>query len=218
MPLSNPEHISAVLHFAQALQPRAILDVGIGTGSYGLLLRQSLDIGCGRIAPADWQVQIDGVEVFEGYRNPVWNYAYSRVLMGDVRTLLPGLGTYDLVLCNDVLEHFPRDEARALVRSLLAQGRVLVATTPNREFPQGAWGGNEAETHHALLGAVDFTGLVAQVVTGVTTCYVCTRHREMIYPLLLAADRCPRIATARSMHPLVRLRRKWREWRLGRTP
>src|SRR4051794_1109603 len=113
MPVSNPEHIPAVLHFVQACQPRSILDVGIGTGSYGLLLRQGLDIGYGRMQPAEWQVQIDGVEIFEGYRNPVWGYAYSRVVMGDVRQLLPGLGAYDLILCNDVLEHFPREESRA---------------------------------------------------------------------------------------------------------
>jgi hypothetical protein len=68
-----------VLHFAQACQPRSVLDVGIGTGSYGLLLRQSLDIGHGRILPEEWRVQIDGVEIFEGHHNPVWDHAYSRV-------------------------------------------------------------------------------------------------------------------------------------------
>jgi SAM-dependent methyltransferase len=216
MPLSNPEHVPVVLHFAQAVRPRTVLDVGIGTGSYGLLLRQSLDIGFGRVQPDSWQTQIDGIEIFEPYRNPVWGYAYSRVLMGDIRALLPQLHGYDLVLCNDVLEHFPRDEARALVHQLLDHGRVLIATTPNRAYPQGAWGGNEAETHHSMLDATDFTGLVAQIVSGVTTCYVCTRHRELIYPLLLAADRCPVFTAGRPLNPFVRLRRKWRQWQLMR--
>ena len=216
MPVSNPEHIPAVLHFVHACQPRAILDVGIGTGSYGLLLRQGLDIGYGRIKPAEWQMKIDGVEIFENYRNPVWDFAYSRVLIGDIRRLLPTLGSYDLALCNDVLEHFPRDEARRLVEALLGQCRVLVATTPNREFPQGAWGGNEAETHHSLLDRTDFPGLVAEIVTGVTTCFVCTRQRELIYPLLLAADRCVQVSPARPMSLPTRLRRKWRQWRLTR--
>jgi len=214
MPLSNSEHIPAVLHFAQACRPRSILDVGIGTGSYGLLLRQSLDIGYGRIQKSEWEVTIDGVELFEPYRNPVWDFAYNRVLPGDIRDLLPGLGSYDLILCNDVLEHFPRAEARALVTTLLQHGRVLLATTPNREFPQGAWGGNEAERHHCLLGRDDFAGLVAEVVTGITSCFVCTRHEDLVYPLLLAADRCPSIVAARPLHPWVRLRRKWRQWRL----
>lgn len=216
MPLSNPEHIPAVLHFVQALRPASILDVGIGTGSYGLLLRQSLDIGYGRVEPKEWQTKIDGVEIFERYRNPVWGYAYSNVWLGDIRPLLPTLGTYDLVLCNDVLEHFPRKEAQALMRSLLASGRVLIATSPNRDYPQGAWGGNEAETHHCLLDRSDFPGLVAAIVTGATTCYVCTSRRDLVYPLLLAADRCPQINAARPMRLLSRLRRKWSEWRLTR--
>jgi hypothetical protein len=37
-----------------------------------------------------------------------------------------------------------------------------------------------------------------------------------VYPLLLAADRSPRVTPGRPMHPWVRLRRKWREWRLTR--
>jgi SAM-dependent methyltransferase len=216
MPLSNPEHIPAVLHFVQSCQPRAVLDVGVGTGSYGLLLRQSLDIGYGRIEPASWQVKIDGVEIFEPYRNPVWSFAYSRVLMGDIRQLRPSLGKYDVILANDVLEHFPREEARALVKDLLSCGRVLIATTPNRDFPQGAWGGNEAETHHSLLDRSDFAGLVATVETGVTTCYICTADREAIYPLLLAADRCVQVRPATPMSLPTRLRRKWRQWRLTR--
>lgn len=212
MPLSNPEHIPAVLHFVQACEPRAILDIGIGTGSYGLLLRQSLDIGHGRVQPTEWQVRIDGVEIFEGYRNPVWSYAYSQVLMGDVRQHLPRLGAYDLALCNDVLEHFPREEARQLVRTLLTRAKVLIATTPNRHYPQGAWGGNEAETHHCLLDRSDFPGLVAEIRTGVTTCYVCTDRQELIYPLLLASDRCVRVTAPSPMNPWVRIRRKWRLW------
>jgi hypothetical protein len=216
MPLSNPQHIPAVLHFVHACQPRSILDIGIGTGSYGLLLRQGLDIGYERIAPATWQVQIDGVEIFEPYRNPVWGYAYSRVHRGDIRQLLPGLGRYDLILANDVLEHFPRAEARRLAAAFLEKGRVLIATTPNGRYPQGAWGGNDAETHHSELDRSDFPGLVAEVVTGVTTCYVCTADPKLIYPLLLAADRCPKISAAHPGNFLVRVRRKWRQWRLSR--
>jgi hypothetical protein len=129
---------------------------------------------------------------------------------------LPKLEPYDLILCNDVLEHFPRQEARELERTLLRRTRVLVATTPNRAFPQGAWSGNEAETHHSLLDDSDFEGLVAKVVTGVTTCYVCTAQASLIYPLLLAADRCVQVRTAQPMNPLVRLRRYWRKQRLVR--
>ncbi|MDB5340383.1 MAG: hypothetical protein JWN70_6002 [Planctomycetaceae bacterium] len=214
MPVSNSEHIPAVLHFVHASAPTSILDVGIGTGSYGLLLRQGLDIGYGRIQPDEWKVRIDGAEIFDAYRNPVWNYAYNRVIMGDIRSGLAGLDRYDLVLCNDVLEHFPREEARRLIRALLEKCRVLIATTPNREYAQGAWGGNQAETHHALLDRRDFCGLVAEIVTGITSCYVCTLQQELVYPLLVAADRCPSISHPQSTNLFRRLRRRIRQFRL----
>lgn len=216
MPLSNPDHISTVLHFAQACRPKSILDVGIGTGSYGLLLRQSLDIGYGRVQPAEWQVEITGVEIFENYHNPVWDYAYTSVILGDVRQILPKLKNYDLVLCNDVLEHFPREEARTIAKALVCHCGTLIATTPNREYPQGAWGGNEAETHHSLLDRTDFTGLVAEIETGITTCYICTTKQEMVYPLLITSDRCARLTPAKPQSLFVRIRRKWRQWRLTR--
>lgn len=216
MPLSNPEHIPTVLHYLQACKPARVLDVGVGTGSYGLLARQCLDIGHGRVQQDQWQVRIEGVEIFPAYENPVWSYAYDQVHLGDIRTLLPALGSFDVVLCNDVLEHFPRAEARQLVHRLLERGKVLIATTPNRDYPQGAWGGNEAETHHCLLDRRDFHGLVATAITGDTTCYVCTADRQLIYPLLLASDRCARNLPARPMHPYTRLRRKLRQWRIRR--
>ena len=91
MPFSDFYHIPVVLHFALAAQPKSILDVGVGMGAYGLLLRQHLDICNQRLSREQWQLRIDGVEVFEGYRNPVWDYAYTSVIMGDAREVLAGM-------------------------------------------------------------------------------------------------------------------------------
>lgn len=191
MPVSNPHHIPTVLHFVTALEPTRVLDVGVGSGAYGFLVRQYLDIAEGRVQPATWTHRIEGVEVFAPYRNPVWDYAYDAVHVGDVRMLLPDLGRYDLILFNDVLEHFQREEARALVRLGLAHAPVVVATTPNRNYPQGAWGGNEAETHHALLDASDFDGLVTTKRTGITSCYVCANTPDARARVREAALACP---------------------------
>ena len=54
-----------------------------------------------------------------------------RVVRDDVTA--PGLGTFDVVLCSEVVEHVP-DPAAALagLRRLLAPGGTLVLTTPQR--------------------------------------------------------------------------------------
>ncbi|MEY2565392.1 MAG: hypothetical protein QOH88_3585 [Verrucomicrobiota bacterium] len=191
MPMSNALHLPTVLHFAGAIEPLRVLDVGVGLGTYGFLLRQYLDIGYQRLAREDWKMTIDGIEIFQGYRNAVWEYAYDQIWIGDIRQRIGTLGRYDLVLCNDVLEHFEKREAKSLFRTLLKMAGTVIATTPNREFPQGAWAGNEAETHHSLLAIEDFDSLVAWKQTGVTNCYVCSDfppHRKLIQ---LAAATCP---------------------------
>jgi hypothetical protein len=131
---------------------------------------------------------------------------YDRVHLGDVRVVLDTLGTFDLIVACDVLEHFPRDEARAIIERFHQHSRVLIATTPNREFPQGAWGGNEAERHHSILDESDFPHLVAAKVTGVTTCYVSAVDPTLRARLAAAARSCPEVLFPR-MSRALRVRR-----------
>lgn len=172
MPMSNPGHVPAVLHYLTGLVPASLLDVGVGLGTYGFLARQYLDQAEGRLDRERWRTQIDGIEIFEPYRNPVWQHCYDSVTIADIRDRVADLPRYDVVLCNDVLEHVTQDEARALVRALLGRCRVLIATTPSTAFPQGAWGGNEAEAHLCLLSRSDFPASTRVHPTGVTSLYV----------------------------------------------
>src|SRR5437763_9703367 len=114
MPVSDYRHIPAVRHCVTALRPARVLDVGVGMGCYGMRLRQQLDVSYERVKREDWQVRIDGVEVFENYRNPVWEM-YSTVTIADARDALRRCDNYDLILLNDVLEHFEREEARTMI-------------------------------------------------------------------------------------------------------
>ena len=202
MPMSDYQHIPTVLHYAVALGPRRVLDVGVGMGTYGFLLREFIDVAKERVQRSEWQTCIEGIEIFEAYRNPIWAYAYDRVHIGDVREILPTLPSYDLVLLNDVLEHFERNEARELTRESLRHGTAVVATTPNREYPQGTWAGNEAETHRALLDASDFTSLVVQTRVGITTCYVCSDDSAAVEKIHVASRSCPVAQVPRQ--PLIR--------------
>ncbi len=191
MPLSNMLHLPAIAYFAMALRPRRILDVGIGMGTYGFILRQFIDVREERLDKNTWQTVIDGIEIFEAYRNPVWDYVYNKVLIGDARVLIDQLDRYDVVLCNDVLEHFDLDDARKFLSRLVETNQTVIATTPNIDFPQGSWAGNEAETHRCSLQAKDFPYLVAQKKTGITTCYVCSRREDHISLIEQYAAGCP---------------------------
>jgi hypothetical protein len=125
-----------------------------------------------------------------------------------VRARLPELGDYDLVICNDVLEHFPLEEARRLTAQLLQRTAILIATSPSGVYPQGAWGNNEAETHHCLIGPSDLPGVVCCLRTGITNCFVCTLRPELVFPILTSADHCPDYLAPRPMTLWRRLRRR----------
>jgi hypothetical protein len=208
MPTSNLEHSPAVMHFLGALQPLRILDIGIGCGIYGFLIRQYCEIMHGRFKKSDWQLQIDGVEIYEAYRNPVWDYAYDKVHVVDIRKIVNNLGMYDVVLCIDVLEHFILEEARQLSRDLLSHTAVLIATTPSHKYTQGAWGGNEAERHLCFLKPRDFPNLIARKSAGVTTCYVCSADTSLIRLLKDAEGTCPLCMPEQWPNFKVRARRK----------
>jgi hypothetical protein len=210
MPMSNPWHLATVLHFIEHLGPESILDVGVGTGTYGFMARQFLDTSKERVAKTDWKVKIDGIEIFAPYKNPVWDYAYNCVEIGDVNDILHKMGKYDLVICNDVLEHFPKPQAQKLILEFLDHAPVVIATTPNIDIPQGAWGGNEAETHHCHLSPSDIPFIAVSLSTGITNCYVISNDKRTTTKLRESAAFCPRIRTPRVRALVSRVARKLR--------
>ena len=157
MPLSFVQAIPVIIEQVAHLKPSSILDVGIGFGKYGVLLREALELPYERYARSRWKVKIDGVEAFEGYRNPIHEFAYNRVFYGRIEDILPSLGQYDVILLIDVLEHFEKEEGRKLLQDLLLHARKsLLVSTPRFPAPQGAYLGNAFEAHKSRWHILDF--------------------------------------------------------------
>jgi protein-L-isoaspartate O-methyltransferase len=159
MPVSDYHQISDVLHVVQQVNPKTVLDVGVGFGKWGVLCREVLDIYQGRVSPPEWLVRIDGIEIHEPYRNPLWDLAYNEVRIGDGFTEVESLGIYDLVICCDVIEHFDKDTGAVFLAKLLRHGRIVIITSPRGFAPQGAIYNNEHETHRSGWLACDFTDI-----------------------------------------------------------
>lgn len=159
MPASDYHHISDVLHIVEQHRPTTVLDVGVGFGKWGVLCREVLDIYQGRFYPHEWTAKIEGVEIFDGYRNPLWEFAYNRIFTGDAFEILESLGDYELVLACDILEHFEKEKGKIFLRKLLERGRVVILTSPRDFLPQEVFGGNEYERHQSLWSRGDFSQL-----------------------------------------------------------
>ncbi len=161
MPISDYRHIPQVLDEVYALQPETVLELGIGFGKWGVLLREVLDAMYGRCRPDQWLRRIWGVDVWEPYRNPMWQ-AYNGV---DITNFTGGLNEgmtwrragWDLVLMMDSLEHLPPDEALPFLESLVANNKHVIVSVPNGLMPQDeAVYGNAHERHLTTFHGPEF--------------------------------------------------------------
>lgn len=160
MPVSAYDNIESILSYIIDLQPRRILDVGVGHGKYGFLCREYLEVQPHRFAPSEWESEIIGIEVWDKYHNPVWNYAYNRVVIGDARELIGTLGKFDLVIFADIIEHFEKDEGMKLIEKALDISKYVIVSTPTvfvNEEDYYETVGNKRMRHLSLWSPKDFS-------------------------------------------------------------
>ncbi len=101
---------------------RTVLEIGCGEGGFAA----SLDPGCER-----WGVERHAPSAGIASRR------MHRVLVGGYVEVQGGLpdGYFDLVICNDVIEHMPDHDAfLASVKRKLKDGGTLVASIPNMRY------------------------------------------------------------------------------------
>lgn len=171
MPQSDPYNIPWILEIVKRVNPTSILDVGIGNGTYGFLFRQSLDIGKGRLKKDTWKLEIDGIEIFENYRNPIWEYFYDRVFIGDVINFVDKLDYYDLIFLGDIIEHFDKATGMLLLKKLNRKAETIIVVTPRGEYPQGEVFENIKETHLSEWRETDFTSFPYESIS-LNVCHI----------------------------------------------
>ncbi|KAK3128293.1 hypothetical protein QOZ80_6BG0459520 [Eleusine coracana subsp. coracana] len=113
------------------LRGATVCDAGCGTGSLAIPLAcegadvLASDISAAMVSEAQRQAQQAAQQQPAGspFRMPRF----------EVRDLESLDGRYDVVVCLDVLIHYPRDEARAMIRHLasLAEKRLLISFAPS---------------------------------------------------------------------------------------
>ncbi len=133
------------------LKPRSILDLGIGNGKYGALLREYLDLNFGRKRPEDWSVKIHGFEAWQPYYNPMWQL-YDGVFIEDFTSISTRdrMAGYDLVLMIDTLEHVDESVALSLLDELRTKNKWVIVACPDGNYAQGAMMGNKYEEHRSV--------------------------------------------------------------------
>lgn len=160
MPTSWYQVIPELIDQIMIDQPQSILDVGIGFGKYGVLLRETFDIAYERYEKHSWAVKIDGIEGFEQYRNPLHDYVYDHVFYGKIDDLVDQLPVYDTILLIDILEHLEKEAGLSLIWKLLQHTKKsLNISTPLNPAPHQEYLSNELKHHKSRWTIPDFRSL-----------------------------------------------------------
>ena len=112
-----------------------ILDVGIGSGVYGKLMK------------AFYYENIDGVDVWSrDIEKMGLNYIYDNIYIENVLDF--EFDHYDLIIMGDVLEHIPLKESKELLNKFInGKASKLFIQVPYMYENKNAWHGNEKEIH-----------------------------------------------------------------------
>jgi hypothetical protein len=132
MPHSYPYFKQEVKEFIQRVVPKTnkILDVGPGEGTYADLL-------------SDYKM--DCVEIYAPYIEKYkLSDKYNKVINDDIINI--DLSEYDFIILGDILEHLNIRNAQKLIYNIINLGKTCMVAVPYM-MEQGAWGGNEHETH-----------------------------------------------------------------------
>jgi len=148
MPSSRMDAVPVIAQLVLRADPKSILDVGVGFGRWGVIFRELTDIRLARYDKSKWELVLKGIEAFEEYRNPLWQWVYDDVMVGDIR-LYPELFEFsDLIFFGDVIEHMPKEDGQALLDAVTSAGKKYIVSTPTYDSGQGdEYMGNKFEIH-----------------------------------------------------------------------
>ena len=131
----------------------SLLDVGIGFGKWGVLVREYYDFSKASnpndLLKQNWRIRVDGIEVFPDFISDLHRYIYNEIYVGPAQEIINTLGKYDFILMVAVLAHFPRDIGLSLVEKLYNHANeAVVLTIPTKRWPQDDIFENPYEVHH----------------------------------------------------------------------
>lgn len=158
-------NLTPVANLLVRADPKTVLDIGVGFATYGFIARAFLDVWRGRLFDKDWKILIDGIEYYEEFRNPIYDFCYDKIFWGDVVEVLPRLGKYECIIIMHVIEHFEKEQAIELLKLIRAHcTKLIIVGTPSKFFSTG-YPNYPKEQHKCLFTAPELKNMGYQTVT-----------------------------------------------------
>ena len=168
MPTSQHQQITNIVSYVMEINPRSILEIGVGFGKYGLLCREYLEYWRGDTEwqlpiKKNWKRRVDGIEGFEAYINEHHRYLYNNLYIGDAIDEIDKIDfKYDLILLIDVLEHFSYEDGISLLMKCLKKSKNILISVPKDIGLQSDVNDNKYEIHRFQFLKKHFKSLSAE--------------------------------------------------------
>lgn len=165
MPTSPYAHLYTLVVYLDSLRPASILDIGLGNGKLGFIARDLIDVMHGqRYLKSQWQLRLDGIEIFGDYIQDHQRAIYDDIFIGDAFEAIDRLGHYDLIIMGDVLEHFEKEKGMDFLDKCFghANEAVCLFVPLGDGWPQDAIYGNPHETHRSIWHPDEFLPMSSQ--------------------------------------------------------
>ncbi len=189
MPSSPLTTIPGIMKAISKIKPKSVLDLGIGFGKFGFLIREYFDLRPGPKKGYDkWSMKIDGIEIFKDYITPVQEYIYDDIYIGETVEIISASNMYyDLVIGIDILEHYRKKDGIYFINTLKSITDNIIISTPYIYFEQPPLFGNRYEEHFSGWDFYDFKHLGFNYIwkTGVSMVGV---YSSKDYDLINAKD------------------------------
>lgn len=142
------------------IEPRRVLDVGVGFGRWGIIVREFCDVWFGRVLPEQWSVYVEGIEAFAPSISSYHSSFYNKIWVGDAVEVFSRIDkSWDVVIFGDVLEHFTRENAEKLLLWSVNHSNYVIVNIPiGDDWDQGEMYGNPYEQHRSVWVEEDFHG------------------------------------------------------------
>jgi len=159
MPTSHWSYLTKIVNTIKKSNPKSILEIGVGFGKYGFLSREYLEVyGNNNWQKKDWQVQIDGVEIYAPYITEQIKHYYNTIYNDNIVKLFKEnkISNYDLILMTDVLEHLNKEDGIYVLDEIRKHSKTGILAVPLGDWRYEFDGDNKNESHISMWEYKEF--------------------------------------------------------------
>lgn len=161
MGTSNWQQIPFSIEAMMDVSPMRVLDVGIGFGRWGMMVREFCEEWKGRMYRENWRVHLEGIEAFPKNVEEYHHLFYNWIHIGDGADIIAGMSArWELIIFGDVLEHWYKEDAlKVLAKALDISDYVLINIPVGPGWERGGMYDNPYEEHKSSWELGEFLAL-----------------------------------------------------------